>query len=97
MGIIVLDSIETIFGSTHTGIYISTANTQIVSDRSFENGEYAYTCSFNMWVSKAARDAGKPVVGRVNIRHVSATPINTSVYDLLYAELKAKYPNSQDA
>jgi len=49
---------------------------------------YNVECSFNIWVSKAARDANKSIVGGVRVCIESATPVTGNVYEALYEKLK---------
>ena len=96
MGIINLDPIDTVFGCSHTGTYISTAKTQVVVERTPES-EYLYSCSFSIFISETARTEGKPAIGRVIVNVTSSAPIESEVYTILYDKLKQKYPNYQNS
>lgn len=95
MGIINLDPIETPFGCSHTGAYMSTTDSQLIVNKN-RNSKFVYSCMFNIYISKSAKDAGKPAIGQTSVKVLSDAPLGADVYTILYDQLKIMYPNYQD-
>ena len=59
--------------------------------------KYTAEGGFTMWISKEAKESGKSSIGHKYVGIEQDTPITGNIYDVLYAELKTRLPNSTDA
>lgn len=103
MGITVNESYTTPAGFDVPSYYVSLGDSRIELSRPFPMPvprseeqparKYSIQGTFNIWVSKAARQENRSMIGSKNIYIERETPITENVYDVLYAKLKEGFSN----
>ena len=103
MGITVNESYTTPSGFDVPSYYMSLGESRIEMSRPFPMPvgidqeppakKYCISATFNIWVSKAARDQRRSMIGGKNIYIESETPITENVYEILYNKLKEGLTN----
>jgi len=95
MGLINNDSYETPFGTSLTGTYISVATNTMYVFR-VETG-YMLRYTATVWATQEARTEGKASVSTTRYGvTLTGEQLAQGIYDLAYADLKTKYPNTTD-